>query len=83
MFFAIKDKHTHGHAIMKIDGDKEIVVEKEFGPHEDKTQETSERVFNEMTAEVLASEGPRYILFDLSYNRKSGTSKDVVVYIYW
>ena len=83
MFVAIKDKHNHGHAVMKIEDDKEIVVEKSFEPHGDKTPETSKQVFDEMRAEVLASGGPRYILFDFSYQRKSGTSKDVVVYIYW
>ena len=83
MFTAIKDNHKHGYAVMMIKDKKEIVLEKFVDPHPDKTPETSERIFGEMRAEVLASEGPRYILFDFSYLRASGTSKDVVVYIYW
>ena len=83
MFTLIKDKHNHGHATMMIKDKKEIVVEKIFDPHPDKTPETSEKIFNEMRQEVLNCREPRYILFDFSYRRKSGTSKDVVVYIYW
>ncbi|KAL9952173.1 hypothetical protein ACROYT_G039388 [Oculina patagonica] len=82
-FTAIKDKHIHGHAIMMIKDKKEIVVEKIFDPRPDKTPETSERIFDEMKKEILECGGPRYILFDMSYQRSSGTCKDVVVYIYW
>ncbi len=83
VFTAIKDRRVHGHSIMMIKDNKEIVVEKIFEPHPDKTPETSERVFDEMKKEVLECGGPRYILFDVSYFRTSGTCKDVVVYIYW
>lgn len=83
MFTKIKDKHEHGYAVMMIKDKKEIVLEKAVDPHPDKTPETSERIFSEMKEEVLASQKPRYVLFDISYLRKSGTSKDVVVYLYW
>ena len=83
MFSLVKDQHKHGHAILMIKDEKEIVVEKSFDRHADKTPETSEQVFNEMREEILKTGGPRYILFDFSYYRKSGSSKDVVVYIYW
>ena len=83
MFSLVKDKKKHGHAILIIKDKKEIVVEKCFDPHSDKSPETSAQVFDEMREEVLKNGGPRYILFDFSYYRKSGTSKDVVVYIYW
>ncbi|KAL9952172.1 hypothetical protein ACROYT_G039387 [Oculina patagonica] len=83
VFTAIKDKHIHGYAVMMIQDKKEIVLEKTVDPHPDKTPETSEKIFDEMKKEVLELGGPRYILFDISYQRKSGTCKDVVIYIYW
>ena len=84
MFTLIKDKHAHGHAIMKIEGDKEIVLVKADDPHTNRTPESSKEYFDKMKGEVLnRDEEPCYILFDISYYRKSGTSKDVVVYIYW
>lgn len=80
---AIKIKQKHAYAIMKINDRKEIVLEKTSNPLPDYSQETNEKVFNEMRKDILNLHEARYILFDVRFERKTGFMKDVVGYIYW
>ena len=83
IFTDIKTKQKHAYAIMKIQDRKEIVLEKFSDPLPDYTQETNEKVFNEMRQDILNLHEARYILFDVRFQRKTGFMKDVVGYIYW
>ena len=82
-FTAIKTKQEHAFAIMKIKDRKEIVLEKSADPLPDHTQETNEKVFNQMKEDILNLGEPCYIIFDVRFQRKSGFMKDVVGYIFW
>ena len=82
-FTAIKTKQEHAFAIMKIKDRKEIVLEKLAEPLPDHTQETNEKVFNQMKQDILNLGEPCYIIFDVRFQRKSGFMKDVVGYIFW
>ena len=82
-FTAIKTKQEHAFAIMKIKDRKEIVLEKSADPLPDHTQETNEKVFNQMKQDILNLGEPCYIIFDVRFQRKSGFMKDVVGYIFW
>lgn len=69
---------------MKINADKTaIVVETKGEKHADRQESTTKASFDEMRAHVLKCEEPRYILADITYDRKSGGRCDAVVYIYW
>ena len=83
IFTAIKIKQEHAYAIMKIKDRKEIVLEKYADPLPDHTQETNEKVFNQMRQDILKLGEPCYIIFDVRFQRKTGFMKDVVGYIFW
>ena len=85
MFAKIKDKKQHGYAIMKINQEKTAIVLEEKGLKlKDREVSTTKTSFHEMREIVLNSQEARYILADVTYERRSGAGKkDVVVYIYW
>ena len=83
VFAAIKIKQKHAYAVMKIKDRKEIVLEKSAEPLPDFTQETNEKVFNQMRHDILVLGEPCYILFDIRFQRRTGYMKDAVGYIFW
>lgn len=69
---------------MKINAEKTaIVLETKGEKLADRQESTTKESFDEMRAFVLQCEEPRYILADITYDRKGGGRNDVVVYIYW
>lgn len=83
IFTAIKLKQKHAYAIMRIKDRKEIVLEKLADPLPDSSQETNEKLFNQMREDVFELGEPCYILFDIRFQRSTGFMKDVVGYIFW
>lgn len=80
----IKDNKKYGYAVMKINAEKTaIVLETKGEKLADRQESTTKESFDEMRAFVLKCEEPRYILADITYDRKGGGRNDVVVYIYW
>jgi len=68
---------------MRIKDRKEIVLEKLADPLPDSSQETNEKLFNQMREDVVELGEPCYILFDIWFQCSTGFMKDVVGYIYW
>ena len=68
---------------MRIKDRKEIVLEKLADPLPDSSQETNEKLFNQMREDVVELGEPCYILFDIRFQRSTGFMKDVVGYIFW
>ena len=68
---------------MRIKDRKEIVLEKLADPLPDSSQETNEKLFNQMRKDVVELGEPCYILFDIRFQRSTGFMKDVVGYIFW
>ncbi|XP_068681640.1 uncharacterized protein [Montipora foliosa] len=83
IFTAIKLKQKHAYAIMRIKDRKEIVVETSAEPLPDFSQETNEKLFNQMKEDILQLGEPCYILFDVRFQRDTGYMKDAVGFIYW
>ena len=68
---------------MRIKDRKEIVLEKLADPLPDSSQQTNEKLFNQMREDVVELGEPCYILFDIRFQRSTGFMKDVVGYIFW
>ena len=60
--------------MLSLKDKKEIVLDKRGCKHEDTKPCTTRKTYDEMRAEVLACEEPRYILADLAYDREGAGS---------
>ena len=84
LFNEIKLRSTHKYATFKIEKKKEIIVDQLGDPVATETREEDKAEFNKLKDMVTASNEPRYILYDFSFQmQKDNRSLKKIAFIFW